>query len=667
MSSPTWKAPSPRLAEAAADWWAVLRPPPRLTVSEWADRYRQLSSEDSAEQGQWDTSRAEYQRGIMDAVTDPAVREVVFLASAQVGKTAILFNIAGYFISQDPSPIMWVTTTLTEAEAFSRDRFEPFRRDNPQVAAQIGDPRSRASDNTILDKRFPGGRLLFRGANSPAGLRSHPIRVLIMDEIDGYPTSTTEGEPTKLAQKRTTAFWNRKIIKASTPAAVETSRIIPAYEASDRRKFWVPCPHCGHRQTLEWESVHFDKTGGGDILPETARYACCECGAAWSDIERWDAVRGGEWVAEAPFNGVAGFYINELYSPFVKLEDTVRAFKDAKGDPEALRTFYNTALGRGWRESISAPDWEMLYRRRRRYEMGKCPKGVLFLTAGCDVQKDRIEVEIVGWGRGKRSWSIDYKVIQGDVTTAEPWLELDRLLEMEWLRETGDKLPIQVMAVDSGAFTTNVYEYVRRHPQPSFGPAGVVVRSARTVIATKGASNYVPRIISSVSKDDATNRKRGIKVIEVGTQEAKSELHRWLRLPWPSDEEIAAGAELPPGACQHPEYNEGYFRQLCAEEIVIERRNGVAKPKWQLKKGERNEALDARVYARAAAEIYGISRFAERHWLGFERLRDGTNAPPSPPTPPAGSAPEPAPPTLAPAVNPVTGRQRGGFFGPRRR
>ena len=226
-SSPTrtpLRVRSRSTAEAARDGWPALAPPPALTISQWADRYRRISAEDSAEPGEWRTSRTEYLRGIMDACCDPAVREVVILKAAQLGATQLLFNVAGYFIHLDPSPILWVNTTIGGSETFSKDRFEPFRRDNPVIAERIPSPKARDGENTVLDKRFPGGRLLFRGANSPASLRSHPIRVLLMDEVDGYPATTSEGEPTKLAQKRTKAFWNRLIVKGSTAGDAATSR-----------------------------------------------------------------------------------------------------------------------------------------------------------------------------------------------------------------------------------------------------------------------------------------------------------------------------------------------------------------------------------------------------------------------------------------------------------
>ena len=321
---------SPILKRSVAKALAVLKPPPDLTISDWADQHRRLSSEASAEPGQWRTSRAEYQRGIMDAISDPSAETVVIMSSSQIGKSESILNMVGYHIDHDPAPIMVVMPTERDAETWSKDRFSPMARDTPCLQGKIADPRSRDGNNKILHKRFPGGHLTIVGANAPSGLASRPIRLLLCDEVDRYPFSAgAEGDPVNLAKKRTVTFWNRKIVLVSTPTNKGASRIEAAFEESDQRRYWVPCPACGAEQLLTWGQVKWDKDENGGHRPETARYHCADCDAAWKDETRWAAISKGRWIADAPFNGTAGFHLNEIYSPWVRLEALVASFKKA--------------------------------------------------------------------------------------------------------------------------------------------------------------------------------------------------------------------------------------------------------------------------------------------------------------------------------------------------
>jgi len=342
----------------------TLRPPPELTISDWADQNRRLSSEASAEPGQWRTSRAEYQRGIMDAISDANVETVVIISAAQCGKTEAQLCAVGYHIDQDPAPIMVVMPTERDAETWSKDRFSPMARDTPCLTGKIADPKSRDGNNKILHKRFPGGHLTIVGANAPSGLASRPIRLLMCDEVDRYPFSAgAEGDPVNLAKKRTVTFWNRKIVLVSTPTNKDASRIETAYEESDQRQYHVPCPECGTEQVLVWPQVQWEKNADGTHRPETAKYHCVHCDAAWRDEVRWAVVRKGHWQANEPFAGIAGFHLNEIYSPWVRLEAMVKAFLSARaGGDEAMKTFVNTSLGESWVESGEAPDWQRLLR-----------------------------------------------------------------------------------------------------------------------------------------------------------------------------------------------------------------------------------------------------------------------------------------------------------------
>jgi phage terminase large subunit GpA-like protein len=274
-------------------------------------------------------------------------------------------------------------------------------------------------------------------------------------------------------------------------------------------------------------------------------------------------------------------------------------------------------LGLPFEEEAEAPEWSRLYERRETYRIGVIPDRGLFLTAGVDVQKDRIEVEVVAWGRGKESWSVDYRVIEGDTARAEVWAKLDAVLARDWPHASGHTLPIRVMCVDAGYATQDVYAWVRQHPQASWGPAGAAARQPRTAVAVKGRDGDTAMLLS-VSKADAGGKRRGLRVWSVGTPVAKGELYRWLKLEWPTDEALEEGASYPPGACHFPQYGEEYFRQLTAERLVTRIVKGFPRGSWEKEPGRRNEALDCRVYARAAAAIYGLDRFEERHWRRIE-------------------------------------------------
>lgn len=269
----------------------------------------------------------------MDAIADPAVREVIVQKSAQVGWTEILLNVIGYHVHQDPSPILMVQPTLEMAEAFSKDRLAPMVRDTPALRGLIADPRSRDSGNTLLHKTFPGGHITMAGANSPAGLASRPIRLALFDEVDRFPVSAgAEGDPVSLGRKRTTTFWNRKTLMGSTPTVKGESRIEAAFEGGDQRYYYVPCPHCDEFQRLVWAQVKWDEG-----QPDTARYVCQHCGTMLTDADKPQMLRAGEWRASRPSQGIASFHISELYSPWVTWPEMARSFLEAKRLPETDR------------------------------------------------------------------------------------------------------------------------------------------------------------------------------------------------------------------------------------------------------------------------------------------------------------------------------------------
>lgn len=592
------------IAEYIRQITSTFAPPPSLTVSQWADNNRVLSQESSAEPGQWMTERAEYQRQIMDVFNDPTVEDIVVMSSSQIGKTECLSCVIAYYIDQDPSPLMIVQPTLEMAQTWSKERLSPMIRDTPALIGKVKNAKSRDSDNTILSKVFPNGNLTISGANSPASLAGRPKRVVIGDDVDRFPPSAgAEGDPVKLLFKRTTAFWNRKRALFSTPTN-QNSRIWKAFQLTDRRYYFVPCPKCGEFQTLKWKDkvtgkyrVKWDKDKNGKPLPHTAYYECEHCEAHLTDADIIWMVRRGEWRATAAFNGKAGFHINELYSPWVKLSETVENFLESHKDPELLKVWTNTALGEIFEERGDAPQWERLYMRREKYEIGRIPAGGLLLVAGADVQKDRVEVEIVAYGRGRQSWSIDYRIISGGTATGEWRQILDDLMQERFPHELGGSAPIRMIAVDSGFDTQAVYNWVRKYP-PNRAMAVKGIHSLGAILGT-------PRLVDVMI--DGKKMTKGAKFWPVGVSVLKTELYGLLRLEKKED------GTFPDGFCHFPEYDEEYFKGLTAEEMHIIARGF----EWK-KIRERNEPLDIRNYARAGATAYGIDRFTEDTWKALE-------------------------------------------------
>ena len=549
----------------------AVKPPPDLSISEWADQYRVLSSEASSEYGAWNTSRAEYQRGIMDAISDDNIEEVVIMSCAQVGKTEMLLNLIGYHVAQDPSPTLVVQPTLEMAQTFSKDRLAPMVRDCPTLADKIKDPRARDSGNSILKKQFAGGHITMCGANSPSSLASRPVRLVLCDEVDRFPNSAgTEGDPIDLAKRRATTFTNRKIVMVSTPTVKDASRIEAAFEETDKREYNVPCKDCGEEQVLRWSNVKWDKDA-----PETAAYICEHCGSVWDDAARFRAIRRGRWVATNPSVGKAGFRLSGLYSPWTPIESAVREFLEAKKLPETLRVWVNTYLGETFAESGERVQEHDIAERREDWG-SKVPNGVVMVTAGIDVQDDRLEVEVLGIGRDEETWSLDYKVLYGDPAAPQLWSDLDALMATTYQREDGFELIIQSGAIDTGGhFTQAVYKYCK----PRYG---------RRIFAIKGVGGEGRPLVGRPS----TNNNMKCKLFPIGVDTAKEIVYSRLRIQ-----------EKGAGYCHFPiDRDDEYFRMLTAEEIVTRFHKGFRKREWR-KTRARNEALDCRVYAIAASAI----------------------------------------------------------------
>ena len=595
------------LIEDISHLWA---PPPKLSVSGWADQNRILSAESGAAAGRWHT--LPFQREVFDAFSDPATHTIVIMSATQLVKTEALLNFIGYVVAIDPGPALLILPRDSDVDRFSKIRLAPMVRDTPCLREKLVETKQRRTANTLDHKSFPGGHLTIAAAGSPGNLAALPIRFLLADEIDKFPaTSGSEGDPISLALKRTATFWNRKIVLACSPTIDGASRIAKAYDASDQREFLVPCPSCGEAQALRWDHVRWDNT----LLTKeqraaTAHYECPACGASWNDIERWRAVEAGHWEAAAPFAGVAGFRISELCSPWKRLAEIVLDFLIKKDDPMQLQTFVNTSLAETWKQRGEAPEWERIYARREDYQsQAAVPIDALMLVAAVDCQADRLEFEAVAYGADKQSWSIFYTAIPGDptdVSASGPWATVDELLAANWPHASGGTIPIWAVAIDSGNRPQPVYQFAMRHARPAVSPAGVRVTQHRTVIVVKGNDDNL-KLISNVSNADAANRRGGIHVIHIGTHWAKQELHDLLRLAPPEGK-----GTYPPGFPHFPvAYERDYFRGLCSESRAV---RASGKIEYVKDPSVRNEPLDLRVYARAAAELCGLSRLTENQW-----------------------------------------------------
>lgn len=526
------------------------------------------------------------------------------MSSAQVGKTEITLNLCGFHVHQDAAPILVLQPTIEMGESWSKDRLSPMLRDSPALRGRVADAKARDSGNTLRHKTFPGGHITVAGANSPASLASRPIRVLIADEIDRFPASAgTEGDPVSLGKKRTATFWNRKVVLVSTPTIAGKSRIEAAYNESDMRRFWVPCPHCDARQVLAWDSVRWTDDDAG-----TAAYYCNGCGAAWTDAQRWAAVRHGEWRADKPFNGTAGFHLSELYSPWRRLCETVGDFLSAKGSLERLKTFRNTALGEVWQESGDAPDWQRLLERREPLQAGVVPAGALLLTAGIDNQAapERLEIAVWAWGPGYESWLVDTKHIVGSPGAREPWDEVAALLAADWPCEGGGTMKIAKAAADTGGqHTAAVYGQLRRLRDTKLVP----------IKGVPGWNKASP--VNGPTMVDVTENgrklRRSLRLWTVSVDVFKSELYRRLHLARED------GAGFPVGWVHLPQWTETeHIQQLVAEQLVtVNDRRGFSKYEWR--KTRANEQLDMAIYARAALTVLGSDRYGERFWTKYAR------------------------------------------------
>ena len=540
-------------------------------MAEWADAERMLSAEASAMPGMFTTANAEYQRGIMDAFSDPQYSEIVVMSGSQIGKTEIINNIIGYFISHDPAPILCMQPTLEMAQTWSKDRLAPMLRDTPCLQDKVKSARSRDSGNTTLHKQFPGGHVTACGANSPASLASRPIRILLADEVDRYPLSAgSEGDPVNLGKRRTATFWNKKVLLTSTPTIKGESRIESAFEESDQRYYNLKCHACKKPQVLEWAQVRWEKD-----KPETAKYHCKECDNEWSDLQRKQAIRSGEWVATAPFTGSAGFHLSGLYSPWVDIAELAKMFVDSKHTgQEALRVFINTVLAQSWEEDEGeGVETNDIMARATHFKAPLPDASIGVLCASADVQADRIEVLVNGYGANNQTWIVGFQIFYGSPTSQKLWNEVEEYLKTTWPHLSGRDFRVTRSFIDSGYETGAVYSFCRR--MESFG-----VRAIKGV----GGDNR-----AEIGRPTKNNTAR-CNVFSLGVNTLKTQIMARLKIDDPSHS----------GYIHFPDFlDEEFFLQLTSEKLVKKYVKGIARMEFKQTR-PRNEALDLMVYNLAA-------------------------------------------------------------------
>lgn len=564
----------PQFKALLAPTAAALKPPERMSLSQWAERYAVLSAENSAAPGPW--RPYPYQVGILDAFTDPSVEMITVMKSARIGWTRILDHAIGYSIHQDPASLLMVQPAIEDAEDYSRDELEPMLRDTPVLNGLVADARSRDAHSTVRRKNFPGGSIRLIGANAPRGFRRITVKRVFFDEIDGYDVkgAGVEGDQIALGIKRASTYKGEpgyKIALGSTPTVKGASRIESNYLRSDQRKYLVPCPHCSEEQELVWENFKWPEG-----RPDQVRYCCAACGTLIEEKDKYAMVARGRWVATAPFAGHAGFYIWSAYSfsPGAAWPVIAAEFEEARKLPTKMKVFVMQTLGRTHEEEGEHPDEDSLQSRREEWK--GLPEGVLFTTLGVDVQGDRIEYELVGWGVDEENWSLEYCVIRKDPGESEAWDDLADLIASRRPAATG---------IDSGHHTQRVYAFARKY-------------ASQRVYALKGVSGAG----RTVWPGKPSKGKKGAKLYAIGVDAAKDAVYAYLRIQRPG-----------PGYCHFPKDRElSWFAGLTAETVVTKYAKGFPHRVYVLRPGVRNEPLDCRVYAYAA-----LCSFGRVNWGGL--------------------------------------------------
>jgi len=553
----------------------LLCPPEQITVSEWAERYRILDSKSSAMPGTWSNSITPYLVGVMDEFNNYETEEIIFCKPTQVGGTEALQNMIGYIVMQDPAPTMIVYPTDVLARSVSENRLQPMLKATPEIRKKFDE------NSSLLELQFEGMYLSLAGSNSPSGLASKPIRFLMLDEVDKYPgASNKEADPIKLARERTKTFHNKKIYMTSTPT-LKTGHIWKAKEGADIEKhFFVPCAHCGEYIEFNFSNIRFPKEEGMSYADraEFATYVCQKCGCAISDNDKHNMLRRGEWRIvrhNTKYARKVAFWINTLYSPFVRWSDIAKEFLTSKDDPEDLQNFVNSWLAEPWEDTKLKTNAELVMERQTDVPEFMIPHWAKMLTAGVDVQENSFYWSIRAWGDFLTSQNIAH----GQALSFE---EIDRVMNLEYYKADGEPMLVRLCLVDSGDQTDMVYDFCVTHSDWALPVKG----SSHAQL-----SHYK---LSKINREGSSANGMTLVLVDGGKYK----------------DMIAGRMQKPNGKGSWMVYDgcdEEYAQQVTAEHKVNVKKNGVVRQEWQQKHSHGdNHYLDTEVYALAAADILGV-------------------------------------------------------------
>lgn len=637
-------------------------PPPPVKPSAWAEANIQIPL-GNVVPGPIRFDNAPYQRGMIDVIKEPGIRRVDYMMGAQTGKTTVIQGVIGYFIEHEPRSQILVQPTEGDVHTFLETKLRPMLDANPAISSRMAKPRGRQGVNNSRIISFVGGWLMFSWAGSPKTLRGRSAPVTHADEVDGMD-ATPEGDPVELLAQRSATFGDLALsLRSSTPTIKGLSRIESGFLAGDQRRYFVACHACGEAQYFKWPQVRWDgrrstsiadaeldNTQDAEHKPNTARYVCEYCGAEWNDGHRVAAIRRAEsighgWRATKPSEGHASFHGPEMLSTFRKLGDIVQSYLD-KLRNDSLQVFVNVSLAETYEERGERAEPEGLQAKAEEYA-AQVPRGGVYLTAGVDMQGDRLEVEVVAWGVGEESWSIDYRVLWGDPLGDEVWQELEDYLAHSWTHESGREMSVQSTCIDTGGnsgMTQAAYSWLRG-------------RTGRRVFGVKGVNGFGRPIVEKPLRKQSGKNARKVDLFLVGVDEAK--LVVMARLRTTMENKTGSGA----GVCHFPiDRNAEWYRQLAAEKLVIRYVKGQPIRSWTKPDKARNESLDCRVYALAALKIMlpNLKRLTERMAADMPQQEPKTAPPAQENTQVEADTPPKETPSETRSPNQAK-RRRGGF------
>ena len=552
-----------------------LKPPENITVSEWAEKYRILDSKSSAMPGPWSNDITPYLKGVMDEFNNSETEKIVFVKPTQIGGTEALQNMIGYIVAQDPAPTMIVYPTDALAKSVSENRLQPMLRATPEL-------KERFDENSqLLELQFDGMYLSLVGSNSPSGLASKPIRFLMLDEVDKYPgASSREADPIKLASERTKTFHNSKIYITSTPT-LKTGHIWREKEKADIEKhYFVPCPHCGEYIELKWSQIRLPNEEGMSYADraEFATYCCQKCGSAITDNDKQDMLIKGKWKTvrhDTKYARSVAFWINTLYSPFVRFSEVAGEFLRTKNDPEEFQNFVNSWLAEPWEDSKLKMTENLVLERQTGIKQYILPSWAKMLTAGVDVQETSVYWTIRAWG----DYLTSQNIAHGQSLSLE---DITEVMNAEYQTENGEKAIVNLALIDSGDQTDMVYDYC--------------AVNSEWALPVKGASHAMLGNYKISTINRTGSRHDGTRLVLVDGGKYKDMIAGRLQ------KENGRGSWMVYEGC-----DEEYAKQVTSEHKVNVRGSHGTRQKWEPKTSHAdNHYLDAEVYALAAADILGV-------------------------------------------------------------